>query len=98
MIIHSVVFKLKHTKGSSNEKNFLKAAMQLATIPGVYNLKSFRQIGKKNNFSFGLSMKFKTIKAYETYNQHHVHLAFIQDFWIEGVEDFLEIDYEPYAE
>lgn len=43
-------------------------------------------------------MKFKTIKAYETYNQHHVHLAFIQDFWIEGVEDFLEIDYEPYAE
>ncbi len=85
MIIHTVVFKLKHAKGSSEEKNFLRAASQLATIPRVHNLQSFRQISKKNNFDFGFSMEFKTMEAYEAYNQHLVHLAFIQDFWIGGV-------------
>jgi len=95
MIIHTVVFRLKHEPGSHEEKNFLNAARQLASIPDVRNLQSFRQIGKKNNFDFGLSMEFNSIKEYETYNQHDDHLAFIEDFWVNGVEEFLEIDYEP---
>ena len=95
MILHTVVFKLKHSRGSSEEINFLNAAGQLASIPGVHNLQSFRQIGKKNNFDFGLSMEFETMAAYETYNQHQDHLKFIKDFWMDGVVDFLEIDYEP---
>jgi len=95
MIIHTVVFRLKHEPGSPEEKKFLSAARQLASIPGVHNLQSFRQIGKKNNFDFGLSMEFNSMKEYETYNQHDDHLAFIEDFWANGVEEFLEIDYEP---
>jgi hypothetical protein len=95
MIIHTVAFKLKYTRGSSDEKNFLNAARRLASIPGVYNLQSFRQTSKKNNFDFGLSMEFKTLEEYETYNQHRDHLTFIEKFWLEGVENFLEIDYEP---
>jgi len=86
---------LKHARDSSEEKNFLNAAKQLASIPGVYNLRSFLQIGKKNNFDFGLSMEFHSMEDYEAYNRHLDHLKFIQDFWMDGVTDFLEIDYEP---
>lgn len=95
MIIHTVVFKLKHAKGSSDENNFLAAVSRLASIPGVYNLQSFRQIGKKNNFDFGLSMEFETMDAYQAYNRHGDHQGFIQNFWVGNVEDFMEIDYEP---
>ena len=95
MILHQVIFTLKHAYGSAEEKNFLKAAKQLAAIPGVDNLQCFRQISKKNTFDFGLSMEFNSVEEYEIYNQHHDHLRFIEDFWVEGVADFLEIDYEP---
>ena len=95
MILHQVIFTLKHAHGSSEEKSFLRAAKQLATIPGVDNLQCFRQIGKKNTFDFGLSMEFSSMEDYETYNQHDDHLQFIEDFWVEGVAEFLEIDYEP---
>ena len=95
MIIHTVVFKLTHSSGSSEEKNFLKAARQLGSIPGVHRLQTFRQIGKKNSFDFGLSMEFKSMEAYDAYNRHRDHQKFIQDFWVDGVADFLEIDYEP---
>lgn len=95
MIQHSVIFKLKHARGSEAEKRFMNAAMRLASIPGVLNFKGFRQISKKNTFDYGLVMEFESIREYETYNQHPDHLGFISDYWMDGVEDFLEIDYEP---
>lgn len=95
MIIHSVIFKLKYAKGSVQEKVFLEAANQLAAITGVNNLQSYRQTNRKNKFDYGLSMEFETSLAYKSYNEHPSHRAFIQDYWIDGVEEFLEIDYEP---
>lgn len=95
MIIHSVIFKLKYAKGSVQEKVFLEAANQLAAIPGVNNLQSYRQTNKKNKFDYGLSMEFETSLDYKSYNEHPSHLAFIQEYWIDGVKEFLEIDYEP---
>jgi hypothetical protein len=41
-------------------------------------------------------MEFETSKAYEDYNQHPDHIAFVQTFWVNEVKDFLEIDYEPF--
>jgi heme-degrading monooxygenase HmoA len=95
MIQHTVVFKLKYPKGSAAEKRFLEAAMQLASIPGVSHFKRFRQISKKNVFEYGLSMEFESNAAYDAYNLHPDHTAFLKDFWSDGVADFLEIDYEP---
>ncbi len=95
MIQHTVVFKLKHPIGSTEEKHFLKAAMQLASIPGVHHFKGFRQISKKNHFEYGLSMTFESKADYKAYDQHPDHLAFIKNFWMDGVADFLELDYEP---
>jgi hypothetical protein len=40
-------------------------------------------------------MEFETEDAYEQYNQHPDHIAFVRKCWINEVSDFLEIDYEP---
>jgi hypothetical protein len=97
MIQHTVVFKLKYPKGSAAEKHFMEAAMQLASIPGVHHFKGFRQISKKNAFAYGLSMEFESKAAYDAYDQHPDHRAFLRDYWMDGVADFLELDYEPLA-
>lgn len=93
-IRHTVVFKLKHPKGSSKEQAFLAAAQQLASIPGVEKFEAFRQISQKNNFEWGLSMEFANPQAYEAYNRHPDHTAFVEQCWLQEVEAFLEIDYQ----
>jgi len=96
MIRHTVVFKLVHPKGSPEEKVFLDAIQKLSAIPGVQKFELLKQTGRKNNYDYGLSMEFETAKAYEDYNQHPDHIAFVQTYWIKQVKDFLEIDYEPF--
>ena len=94
MIHHSVVFKLRYIKGSSEEKVFLQEVEKLRTINGVKKFQCLRQISQKNNFDYGIFMQFDTIEMYEAYNQHPMHLAFVQDFWTHYVDDFLELDFE----
>jgi glyoxylate carboligase len=95
MIRHTVVFRLKYPHGAPEEKEFLKAAMKLSSITGIQHFECLRQTSKKNNFDYGISMEFDTIKDYEQYNQHPDHVAFVKTFWIKDVDDYLEIDYEP---
>lgn len=94
MVRHTVVFTLKHQKNSMEEVNFFKAAKELATIEGVDKFECLRQTNKKNQFDYGLSMEFETLEMYDNYTNHPMHTRFVQDVWIPGVEDFLEIDYE----
>jgi len=94
MIRHTVVFRLKHDKGSNEEGLFLDAAKGLAEIPVVENFECLREISPKNNFDYGLSMEFKDQAAYEEYNNHPDHVAFVNQRWFQEVEDFLEIDYQ----
>jgi hypothetical protein len=96
MILHSVLLKLKYAKATADEKQFFLGVDQLKGIPGVQNLHYYRQTNKKNSFDFGITMEFESHEAYEGYNKHADHLAFIENFWIPGVEEFLEIDYEPF--
>ena len=95
MIRHTVVFKLIHPKDSPEEKVFLDAIKKLSAIPGVQKFELLKQTSKKNNYDYGLSMEFGSPKAYEEYNQHPDHIAFVQTYWIKEVSDFLEIDFEP---
>lgn len=96
MIRHTVVFKLKHPEGSKPELEFLQSAHNLSKISTVRNFECLRQISKKNDFNFGLSMEFESSNDYETYNTHPYHVEFVQTRWIPEVADFMEIDYEPY--
>jgi len=93
-IRHTVVFNLKHPKGSVEEKTFLDAARKLSSIPGVNRFECLREVSPKNNYDYGLSMEFESLNAYEAYQKDPAHDAFVQTYWIPYVKDFLEIDYE----
>jgi heme-degrading monooxygenase HmoA len=96
MIRHTVVFKLNHPKDSPEEKKFLDEIQKLSSIPGVKKFELLHQVSKKNNYDFGLSMEFESVKAYEAYSNHPDHNAFVKTYWLTEVKDFMEIDYEPY--
>ena len=95
MIRHTVVFRLKHPKGSAAEKKFLVDARMLAKIPGVEKFEQLRQVSPKNDYHFGFSMEFTDQQTYSGYNDHPDHVAFVRDRWIPEVASFLEIDYVP---
>jgi hypothetical protein len=94
MIRHTVVFTLKHPRGSALEADFLAEAQTLASIPSVRNFERLRQVSKKNNYDFGLSMEFESAAGYADYNEHPLHVRFVESRWMAEVTRFLEIDYE----
>lgn len=93
MIRHTVAFTLKHPKGSPEEKSFLDAGKALADIPGVEKFEQLRQVSPKNDFHFGYSMEFADQAAYQAYNDHPIHVAYVRDRWVPEVEAFLEADF-----
>jgi hypothetical protein len=95
MIRHTVVFRLKHPSGSQEERAFLADALVLERIPGVEQFEQLRQVSPKNTYRFGFSMEFADQAAYDGYNTHPDHVAFVRDRWGPEVEVFLEIDYAP---
>jgi heme-degrading monooxygenase HmoA len=92
-IRHTVAFALGHEEGSEEERDFLAAAARLADIPGVEAFEVLREVSPKNGFRFGLSMEFADQAAYDGYNEHPAHVAFVQERWLPEVGDFLEVDY-----
>lgn len=95
MIRHTVAFRLKHAAASPAEAEFLAEGLLLGKIPGVERFERLRQVSSKNDFRFGFSMEFADQAAYDAYNAHPDHVAFVRDRWIPEVEAFLEIDYAP---
>lgn len=95
MIRHTVVFNLKHARGSLQEKAFLRDALVLKEIPGVKKFEQLRQVSKKNDYEFGFSMEFADQAAYDAYNEHPKHVKFVKERWEREVERFMEIDYVP---
>ncbi|OOG73822.1 Dabb family protein [Algoriphagus sp. A40] len=93
MIRHSVVFKLIHSSGSPEEREFLDEAVKLKSVPGVMKFEVMKQISSKNPYNFGISMEFEDQKSYDFYTNHPDHIRFVQEIWIPNVEIFMEIDY-----
>ncbi|HWK29755.1 MAG TPA: Dabb family protein [Solirubrobacter sp.] len=91
---HGVVFRLKHPSGSPEEADFLRANAALASIPGVEAFELMREVSAKNDYAFALTMEFADRAAYEAYNEHPEHVAFVRDRWVPEVEAFLELDSE----
>lgn len=92
-IRHTVSFVLPYAAGSAEETEFLEAAGRLAAIPGVTAFEIVREVSPKNPYRFGISMEFADEAAYQAYNEHPDHVAFVQDRWLPEVTDFLEVDY-----
>ncbi len=93
-IRHTVVFTLSHPEGSPEEADFLATAAKLAAIDGVEAFEILRETSPKNDYRFGISMEFADRSAYEAYNAHPDHVAFVQGRWLPEISEFLEIDYE----
>lgn len=97
MIRHAAIFRLTHSKGSSDEADFLSALSGLRTIPGVLDFVVSREISAKNPFDFAVSMQFATQADYSAYNDHPQHVAFVQTRWLPEVAAFMEHDTVPLA-
>ena len=92
MIRHAAIFRLTHSKGSADEADFLHALAGLRAIPGVQEFDIAREISPKNPFDFTVSMQFATQADYNTYNDHPLHVAFVQTRWLPEVASFMEHD------
>lgn len=96
-IQHMVIFDLKHPKESAAAEKFLKDGQRiLSHIPVVQNFQVFNQVSLKNDFTYGFSMVFDGKVAYDAYNNHPDHLAFVKDRWKKEVTRFLEIDFKSH--
>jgi hypothetical protein len=91
-IRHLVVFTLRHEVGRPEAQAFLAALRSLAAIDGVEDLAVLRQVGLKNDYQLAVTMDFASRAAYDAYNDHPSHVAFVRDHWGAGVTDFMEID------
>ena len=92
-IRHTVAFTLVHEEGSAEERSFLEAAENLATIPGVEVFELLAEVSPKNGYRFAISMEFADRTAYDRYNEHPDHVRFVEERWLSEVSEFLELDY-----
>ena len=92
MIRHAALFRLHHAQGSAAEADFLHTLAGLAVIPGVRDLQVSREISPKNDYAFAVSMTFADQAAYDAYNAHPLHQAFVQGRWLPEVAAFMEHD------
>ena len=94
-IIHTVVFTLKHEKGSSAAIEFLETAhLFLTGIDVVRDFTIRDQISPKSDFQYGFYMVFTDMEAYTTYNNHPDHIKFVNEYWEKQVVDFQELDFK----
>lgn len=93
-IRHTVVFTLTHEPGSAAERMFLAdGARLLAAIPGVREFSVSRQVSPKSDFAWQFSMAFVDQRAYDDYDAHPVHRAFVVQRWQSEVARFQEFDF-----
>ena len=97
-IRHIVAFSLRHEAGSSEADSFVSALRSLGSIDGVDELEVVRQVGAKNTYELGVVMEFADRAAYDAYNAHPDHVAFVEDRWIPEVTEFMEIDFVALSE
>jgi hypothetical protein len=93
-IQHTVVFRLVHPAGSVEEREFLATGHAVLTsIPGVADFAIRRQVSPKSDLRHQFSMVFADQGAYDAYNAHPAHTAFVAERWVPEVEDFQEYDF-----
>ena len=93
-IRHAGIFNFKPTVSESQKHEFFVALKALEEINGVEKMEVSRQTSTKNKFKYGFSMEFASNEIYQAYSIHPQHDAFVNDYFIPLVEDFMEIDTE----
>ena len=92
-ITHQVFFSLRHEPGSPAEQEFLtRSTEMLAQLPDVQDFRVVKQISDKADYAFGFSMRFADQDAYDRYNSHPEHAAYVENVWKAEVASFQELD------
>lgn len=91
-IRHSGLLKFKTNVTAEEKQAFFIALKDLEQIGGVEKMEISKQISPKNEFEYGFSMEFADEDIYKAYNVHPSHDAFVKNYWLKYVEDFMEID------
>jgi len=95
-IQHTVVFRLVHEPGSPAEAEFLGTGRAtLTAIPGVAEFTVNKQVSPKSELGWQFSMIFADQAAYDAYNAHPAHVAFVETRWQSEVDAFQEYDFVP---
>ncbi|WP_127792433.1 Dabb family protein [Agromyces sp. LHK192] len=98
MIRHTVAFRLVHPDGSAEETAFLADGRRILTgIPGVEDFVVSRQVSPKSTHRFQFAMSFADQAAYDAYNGHPEHVAFVTTRWMPEVAEFDELDFVALA-
>ncbi|WP_238651600.1 Dabb family protein [Paenibacillus piscarius] len=93
-IRHMAVFTLKSAPDSEKTRTFLRDGAEiLSAIPGVDNFEVLNQISSKCDYQYAFSMEFADQAAYDAYNNHPDHQAFVTRRWDTEVAAFQEIDF-----
>ena len=93
-IQHTVVFRLVHAAGSAAEREFLDRGRDtLVAIPGVHDFVVNAQVSPKSDLHWQFSMTFADQAAYDGYNRHPAHVAFVEQRWQTEVAAFQEYDF-----
>jgi len=91
---HTVIFRLIHEPGSAAETEFLSTATQtLSEIDGVTEFTANQQLSAKSDMDWEFSMVFADQAAYDAYNVHPAHVAFVGSRWQDEVAAFQEYDF-----
>ncbi|MCK6081256.1 Dabb family protein [Microbacterium sp. EYE_5] len=93
-IQHTVVFALHHDEGSAEESEFLAEAQRvLPAVPGVQQFRVNKQVSPQSDLRWQFTMLFDDQAAYDAYNEHPDHVAFVQGRWQNEVRAFQEYDF-----
>jgi len=93
-IQHTVVFRLVHPDGSPESQEFLDTGRAvLSAIPGVSEFSVREQISAKSDLTHQFSMVFADQEAYDAYDSHPAHRAFVAERWLSEVAAFQEYDF-----
>jgi quinol monooxygenase YgiN len=93
-IRHTVAFALPFPAGSPEEAAFLREARGLASLPGVERFVVLRSLEQQRDLPWSLSMEFADQAAYDGYNSHPEHRAFVESVWLPTVSSFAESDFD----
>lgn len=91
-IVHTVFFTLE-SDNVLGVQTFKERSLELAEIPGVEDFAWVEETSPKNDFEYGLTMRFADQAAYNAYNIHPQHVEYVERVWKPNVSDFMEIDY-----
>lgn len=91
---HAGLFNFKPTVTEEEKQAFFVALKDLETILGVQKMEVSRQTSPKTKFEYGFSMEFGDEDIYSAYQLNPKHDAFVKNYWLKMVADFMEMDTE----